>query len=525
MTTLFKSHIGTVLRVQIIDLLHLNELFARNKKPKAITVAVSAGIAMLIVFVCAYNVLTAKTLADTGSRYLIPAYTVAVAGFSVLFLTLFYSNGILFAGKDTELLASLPIKTGDIIASKLLCMYIFNILICAAFIIPGGIVWLIYAKTDILNCIFFMLSAFFVPLIPMCLASILGIAIIFVSSHFKSRSIGAALLSFIAAGIIIWAALGGAERGEQSAERLVALPAKQITVLYPLAKFFLSGTKPPENASMLLFYAASIAVFSVFIKLTAVKYARLNVLANKTSKYKKKTVYFKERSPFVALYKKELGRFFSSYVAMANMGFGIVLLGLFGIFLLIMPVQKLGASIGIPNAENMLKDYAPLIAAVLFALSCPAAASVSLEGKNIWILQSAPLPVKTVLAGKIAATLTLHFFGYLLPFIAMVLRMPMNAGHIINLAFIPACYSLFSAVLGISLNKKLPNYDWTSEVVVVKQSLPVMASGIIGMFFAALPVFITYFFGLPSLPTIRVIACMLAAAALIMYRISCASKL
>ena len=51
-----------------------------------------------------------------------------------------------------------------------------------------------------------------------------------------------------------------------------------------------------------------------------------------------------------------------------------------------------------------------------------------------------------------------------------------------------------------------------------------MVSGIIGMFFAALPVFLTYFFGLPFLPTIRILACMLAAAALIMYRISCASN-
>jgi|UPI00039B9658 hypothetical protein len=40
-----------------------------------------------------------------------------------------------------------------------------------------------------------------------------------------------------------------------------------------------------------------------------------------------------------------------------------------------------------------------------------------------------------------------------------------------------------------------------------------MVSGIIGMFFAALPVFLTYFFGLPFLPTIRILACMLAAAA------------
>ncbi len=54
--------------------------------------------------------------------------------------------------------------------------------------------------------------------------------------------------------------------------------------------------------------------------------------------------------------------------------------------------RDVGGYAVIEDAISFFGQHAPLIVAAMLSLSCPAASSVSLEGKNIWILQSVPLP-------------------------------------------------------------------------------------------------------------------------------------
>ena len=126
----------------------------------------------------------------------------------------------------------------------------------------------------------------------------------------------------------------------------------------------------------------------------------------------------------------------------------------------------------------------------MFVISCPVASAISLEGKNIWILQSSPAKVKTILNSKIALNLTLHMIGYIISVFVFILKLDMNFIQIFNLIIVPICYSLFITVTGVALNKKYPNYEWESEMIVVKQSMPVILSGLIGMIALIIPIFL-----------------------------------
>lgn len=512
-----------LLRAQVLDFVPVNELREPGNKKKNSTVILGFGIVTLILFLCAYNIITAKTLAQAGEHDLIPAYMVSISSFVILFLTMFRSNGILFGSRDMQMLTALPVKSSEIISSKFLFMYLLNLLIAVIFMIPGGMIWILYAKADAFRSVLFLLSTFFVPLIPMCIASVIGVLIVFLSSHFKNRSIFAVLLSFLALGFVAYMASFSMQSGNQDLNNIGAMLAGQITGLYPLSGFFLQGANLFGILSVSLFLVLSLTVLFLFIKIVALKYSYFNTLASRTSKYKKQTVSFKAHSPFITLYQKEFGRFFSSYMAVLNTGLGVVLLCLFGIFLLIMSPEKLGEYAGIPDMNSLLAGYAPLVVASMLSLNSPAASSISLEGKNIWILQSSPLSVKTILNSKLAVTCTLHFFGYLFAVFAMLTRLQMNIVQAVSLIVIPVCYSLFIAVLGIFLNKKYPNYDWSSEVMVVKQSVPAMASGIIGMVFVFLPILLNWILQVPILPMLWAIAGILILAATIMYRRACVS--
>lgn len=171
-----------LIRVQIYNFFPINEIrYSKNNKSSgSIT---SFGITVLFVFSFIYNIMTAKTLVQVGQQELIPAYMLAVSSFAILFLIIFYSNGILFGSRDMEALLSLPVKNSDIISSKFMFMYLLNFFIGLMFMLPGGIVWVGSESLGSEEIILFFLSIFFVPLIPMCIALCMGIIIVVASSY------------------------------------------------------------------------------------------------------------------------------------------------------------------------------------------------------------------------------------------------------------------------------------------------------------------------------------------------------
>ena len=149
----------------------------------------------------------------------------------------------------------------------------------------------------------------------------------------------------------------------------------------------------------------------------------------------------------------------------------------------------------------------------MFLLSCPAAFSISLEGKNVWILQSSPISIKTILNSKIAVNLTLHLIGYIVSVFIFLLKLDMDLIQTISLIIVPICYSIFITVNGISLNKKFPNFEWESEMMIVKQSMPVIVSAIIGMTALVIPIFLHWFLYFPIVLTLLGVAFILLVIA------------
>ena len=474
-----------LIRVQIYNFFPINKIrYSKNNKSSgSIT---SLGIIVLFVSSCIYNIMTAKTLVQVGQQELIPAYMSAVSSFAILFLTIFYSNGILFGSRDMEVLLSLPVKGLDIISSKFMFMYLLNFFIGLLFMLPGGIVWGGSESLGAVDIILFFLSILFVPLIPMCIASCMGIIIIVSSSFFKRKNIVALIFSFAMIGAIGYIAVSA--MGNENSIGIIL--AKQITGLYPISKLFMQYYNFPMYIGEGLFIFLSTSVFYIFIKIVSAKYGLLNTLAKTTPGYADNKETYNRKSLFVALYKKELGRFLSSYMEVLNAGFGVILLCVFSIFLLFNSVEQIGRYVGIENINEYFSNLSPLFIAAMLTISCPAASAISLEGKNIWILQSSPAKVKTILNSKIALNLTLHMIGYIISVFVFILKLDMNFIQIFNLIIVPICYSLFITVTGVALNKKYPNYNWESEMIVVKQSMPVILSGLTGMVAIIIPIFL-----------------------------------
>ena len=356
----------------------------------------------------------------------------------------------------------------------------------------------------------------FVPLIPMCIAACMGMIVVVVSSYFKRKNVIALIFSFVMIGIIGYIAVSAMKSGNEDSIEIML--SKQITGLYPISGLFVQHTNFPMYIGMGLFIAFSTAVFYIFVKIIAMKYGLLNTLAKTTSRYSDNKKSYNRKSIFLALYKNEMGRFLSSYMAVLNAGLGVILLCVFSIFLLFNSVEQIGESPGIENINEYLSNFAPLFIASMLSLSCPAASAISLEGKNIWILQSSPVKVKMILNSKIAVNLTLHLIGYMISMFAFTLKLDMNFIQVINLIIVPICYSIFITVIGISLNKKYPNYEWESEMMVVKQSMPVIVSGLVGIIALITPILLNWFLNLSIIPVLEIMSITLLVISSEVYR-------
>lgn len=513
-----------LLKTQIYNYFSLNELFHSEKKKGNFVFITAAGIFTLLAFLSGYNVMTALALEKLGQAHLIPAYMVSVSSFIILVFTVLRSNGILFGSRDYEMLSSLPVQAKEIISSKFGFLYLLNFLMGILFILPAGIVWQIYDSHHLIFFFMYLLSAVFVPFVPMCMASLIGVLITAVSSKFRRKNIFSLIFSFAILGGLLGIGIYSMQTGS-SGENLGVILMEQVSSLYPLSTWFYY-TDSISLVGNVGFWFLSVLVFFIFVKIVERRYARLNsyVLQCHAASAGGKTS-LKKHSVFSAMYLKEIGRYFSSYLWVLNTGLGVVLLCVVSLALCVISPEMLGKYTGIEDVDSFLGQFAPLIIAAMLSISCPAASAISLEGKNLWILQSVPLSNKIFLKSKIALTLTIHSIGYMLSVAVFLIRFQFNAIQALTLLVVPVCYSIFTAVQGTYINCRFPKFDWDNEMVVVKQSISVILSGVIGMICIAVPALLHWFLDVSLIKVLWGMAAILIVLSVILYFKACSKKI
>ena len=176
-----------------------------------------------------------------------------------------------------------------------------------------------------------------------------------------------------------------------------------------------------------------------------------------------------------ALLFKELRNFLGCSIYMLNCGLGIVMMPIAAVAVLIK-----GSDLAAILSE-VLGEYAnviPLLAVAAVCMLCTmndiTAPSVSLEGKNIWLVQSFPVPAKKVLHAKLQLHLILTVIPAALLAVCVCIAFRITLPFaILILAFI-LIFIFLMALIGLALNLKMPNLNWTDPTVPVKQSLCVM---------------------------------------------------
>lgn len=466
---------------------HNNSKFKSERRKKTLKGLI---IGIIIIYILFYVYFIANSLMPSFVLINKPLYLLALL-FSICSLYIFFANlfkikNILFDFKDYDLLMSLPIKRSMIIISKMVSLYITNLLCTLIIMIPGYIAYIRYASLP--NHFLFFLLLLAIPIVPILASSVFGIIVSWLTSFFKNKKIG----SYIVYLSIIILVFFGMYKINGLDE--MAIVNNSINIVdnfnkyYILTNIFITLLEGFNLISLFAFIIIPLGLFVLFIIFINKGYL---VLREKLLKQNVKSDYILKRytinRPLISLYKKEIKRYISSPLYVINTSFGCIIVILLIMSILIFNDNVISRFEKITNFNEIIKNNIFMILSLICVVSSTTNSSISLEGKSLWIMKMLPVSTNNIFISKIMVNLTIliptiiiasTFFGiYLhLPFIEFLF-----------LFLIMLAYSLFASINGIIINLIFPKLDYDSEIRVIKQSMSVFISILVGVIVVVLP--------------------------------------
>lgn len=483
-----------LLKVQMLRSFNINELMhSKDKTKKRNALLILFSLFIIGIYLIGYICIMSYGLCSIGVPQFVPGYMLAFTSLLTLFLTIFKASSILFGARDYEQLIALPVTTRVIVASRFLSMYISSFVFTFIGMIPSSIIYAFFVPTGISFWIMILLSLFFIPLIPMTIATTLGAIVTAIASRMKHKTLFSVIASTLVTLLFISLSFRAGSMDTSILSQLSVSVSRQINTMYPLAPVYTNAVVGGNIAAFIFFIVFSFAVFAVFVSVVAWKYVSINnLLLSHATKNNFVLTEIKTASPFSALYRKEMRRYLSSSLYILNTGIGYVFMIIAAIVLLFTDIHKLEATLQIPNLEQMLLSTAPLALGIMASVMPTTLSSISLEGKHWWIALSLPVNSKTIFDSKILVNLTLSIPAILISSTLLSIALPFRAIDILLLYVTPIAYVLFSSIIGITINTKLPVFNWNSEVSVIKQGTAALVGMLVWVADSALPIILLF---------------------------------
>ena len=456
-------------------LLALADQFAgqsKGKKAAQLGTWIALAVLGVLLLVCGGIGLNAlfggfcAALAAQGQTWAFFAAAGGLAFILALVLTFFYAQGVIFEAKDNELLLSMPIRPSAILASRIASVYFLNAL--PSLLLLGAAGYTVSVRTgslSALNVILLILCALLLPLLSTTLSCLLAWVVSIVTRHSRKKSLVQVLLS-LAASLLFYLTIQNVNKElfktlEESAGNIALAFRHTVYPLYAMGEA-VAGC----SLKYLLIFAACCAVpFAAVYFLLSKSFIRIVTARDASRRVKYEA----------ALAKKDLSRFFSSPPYMLNAGLGLLYsLGMAVVSVvsgndLIKGVLEQGAEIANPGAYTTL--ISAYIMSFLAATTTLSGCSVSVEGKNLWILKSMPLRAKEILTAKFLFHLTLAVPVSLACSVLYLFSTPRaTAPGVVLMFLMPLAFNGFNALFGLIMNLYRGKMDYPSIARASKSS-------------------------------------------------------
>ena len=414
--------------------------------------------------------------------------------------TIFTAKSQLFEAKDNEALLSLPIRPRDILLSRMLMIVLTDFLFELIIVLPAIVVWCALGHASVTGVIAILLGVICMPGLSLALSSFVGWLLFLVTSRMKNPAIVSTILGAVIFVIYLYGCTklgGGVAITEELAMQLA--DSMRGPLFFPFRAFGIAAAG--GNFAWLFVYLAFMLVpFAILIGILSATFLAVATRQRGGARAVYRAKVTRAGSQYTALIRNEFRRIGGSSAYMLNGGMGMLLTLLIAVGVLFVPVDEVLAE-GIP--ADMMAAIAAGLLSFLASMTLFSASAVSMEGQNIYILQSLPLPGHTVLKAKLVPHMILSAPLTLIASATCAIAIRPSAAAVIALLIVPQVYNAAIVLIGLMMNIALPRFDFSDETQVLKQSGAVgftMLIGSVGSLMAMAPgIVVGILLGIPAL--------------------------
>ena len=481
----------------------------RNGKSKLSKIASPMILAGFVMFIVGANAqIIAEILSPMGLTYILLSLFIVLVSVLTIIEGAYKSQGILFEAKDSELLFSLPITKTRIFFTRIFKMIAFQFLYNLLFMLPAIVVYSMYEKP---NYVFYIVSAIMLilsPIIPTIIGSFIGYIIKGISSRFKAKNAVQVILSCC---ILLFAFyMSFNQQGMLAGLKENAVNINDIiTKVYYPAGLYTNLIQSFNIIDLIVLFAISIVPAVIFIYLAGIFYFKLTSKSTEKGIGKKFVVKentYNVKKPLKALIYKELKRFLSSPVFIINSALGLLLIVVATAGLVVNFNGLVNSFVGSMELQISMDEIMSYIPKVYFCfvvftslMTSITSSMISLEGKNIDITKSLPVPSKNILLAKILTSNLISIPIILICDVAFCILCKVEIINIVLIISASIVVPTFSAILGLIINLKHPKLDASSDTEIVKQSMSSFISVSLGLFIGMVIVAITIISGMKNI--------------------------
>lgn len=470
--------------LELKNLFGLNTLRHTKDKAKKRNAALLGVVwVILIAMVMVYVGGLVYGLVLLGLESLVGAYLAFLASVVILAFGIFKAGSVIFSLGNYDILCSLPLHHSAIVVSRFARMYVEDLLMTLLILLPGGGVYAFLTHPGFGFYPMWVLAALVIPLLPLSLATLFGTVVTAISSRMKRKALAETVFAVVfVVAIMVWSMSFGSAAPELTPEMLrdmASVVTDLLSGIYPPAVWLGESMVGGGLGGFALMALVSAAVFAAVVYLASGNFHAVCRRLNTTSaKHDYRMETLGSSHLLAALYRREFKRYFASGIYVTNTIMGPVMGTLMAAGLCFAGMDSVSEMMGMPLN---IAPFVPFFVGGAFGMMPPSAVSVSMEGKNWWIVKTLPITAKALFDAKILLSLSLMAPFYVVSEVLLMLTVRPAGFDILWMILIPLVICLFACVAGLSANLLLPRFDWDNEVNIVKQSASAALGGFAGV--------------------------------------------
>ncbi len=448
---------------------------SRSRKKAATGVGAIVMIACLGLYLSGlYSYMLMSVLAPLHMEVLLFIFMGMGALVGGLLFTTFAVKGVVFGGKDNDLLLSMPVPATTLMASRVTAIYLENLLFSLFVLLPAGVVCLLTTQSGVGYSLLFwvrlLIAAVALPLLDTALSVLLGALVAFLSTKAAGGALGQNLVMGVYLVAVFYFSFNLNSMIQSLAVNAVEVKAS-LTWAAPV--LWMGEGIMGDWGQLLAFTVCCILPFVLVVfGLGRIYRQAVTSFQARAARSDYRLSAQSASGQKKALLIKEARRFFGTPMYFWNAGIGLVFLLAAGAAALVMQddlremAHIIGPSVALPMAGMVIG-----LCLCTCTITAPA---ISLEGKYLWILREAPLDESALLWVKVGFQLLASLPCTVIAgvCIAAALELPLQQGAVLLAATM--IFAVGQALFGMLMGLTFPKLDAVNETVVIKQSLATM---------------------------------------------------